>query len=268
MPLTSLQKMVAKVLSPYRTASNFVGGGAALNRQWARISDDLDIYADHRSLPKSAELELEALRKQGFSVDITVSSDATVEAIVKKYGFETLVQWMDDPEASLKFYPAIYDEEFGYRLHEADNAVNKVLCTARRDQAARDAVDLVTIVNNYAPLGPLVWAVCGKDPELNPITIVQQIRKNAFGYADVELRAVRKDGEPVTRDQVREILGAALDRAEKYCDEVAPLELEGRLFVNSLDLPIEATAGQIADKTAHARPIKQFRTSPKFPDGS
>ena len=60
-----------------------------------------------------------------------------------------------------RFFPAQNDPEFGFRLHEADLAVNKVLCAARRNSAARDAVDLVNIVDRYAPLGPLVWAVSG-----------------------------------------------------------------------------------------------------------
>lgn len=257
--------MVAKLISPYRSASNFVGGGAALNRQWGRISDDLDIYIEDRALPRSAQVEIAALRDAGYSVDILVENDATVEAVVKRYGFETRIQWMDDPEVSTRFFPASLDEEFGYRLHEADNAVNKTLCSARRSQAPRDAVDLITIVREYAPLGPLVWAVCGKDRELTPTKVIQQIRKNAFGYSDAELRTVRtRDEQTITRASLRSLLDAALDAAADYCDDTAPDDFVGCLFLNAKELPVEATKQQVTNGEVSVRHPKQFRALPKF----
>ena len=194
MPLTDLQRMVAKVIRPYRTVSNFVGGGAALNRRWSRISDDLDLYTESRTLPRSALDEIEALRGAGFSVDVIVANDSTVEAIVKQYGFDTRLQWMDDPEISKHFFPATDDEELGFRLHETDNAVNKVLCAARRNRAARDAADLVTIVEQYASLGPLVWAVCGKDESLTPVKVIRDLVHARAGEACTDTGARRGCG--------------------------------------------------------------------------
>ena len=66
--------------------------------------------------------------------------------VLRKGREETLVQWFDDEETCRRFFPAEDDPEFGFRLHETDLAVNKILCAASRKTAARDAVDLVNIV--------------------------------------------------------------------------------------------------------------------------
>jgi hypothetical protein len=264
MPLTDFQRMVAKVLRGYRSVSTYVGGGAALNRKWSRISDDLDIFSDKRDLPGSARAEIDALRAAGFTVEELLANDATVEAIVRQYGYETKLQWMHDPETSKRFFAAITDEELGFRLHEADNAVNKVLCASRRNTAPRDAADLVTIVEEYAPLGPLVWAVCGKDDNLTPPRIIQGIRKNAFGYADVQFRTIRTSGGTITQEKVRKALNSALERASNYCNELAPADFLGCLFVDSEQKPIEATQQDIVDKRASVMPLRQFLATPEL----
>ncbi len=263
MPLTDLQLSVLKILKPFRTEKTFIGGGAALNQKWARVSDDLDIFDDRRRvLPKKVEPELEKLKEAGFSIEIVNKDEWMVEAILRKYGFETKIQWMDEPETSKRFFPAVLDEEFGYRLHQADAAVNKVLCASRRNSAARDAVDLVNIVRNYAPLGPMVWALAAKDVAATPPQIVRDIRKNVFGYADDEIRAVRIEHEQATRDDVRAVLDPALDRAAAYCEDRAPAELLGRLFVNSEETPVEADADALERGEAVARQIKDFGVLP------
>jgi hypothetical protein len=264
-PLTELQRAVAAVLRDYRSTSNFVGGGAVLNRNTSRISDDLDIYSDGQTLPQSVDSELEALRAAGYSVEIDVKNDLIVDAVVKSGVTETRIQWMDDPDASKRFFEAIYDDEFGFRLHDADNAVNKVWCAARRSDAARDAADLVTIVSEYAPLGPLVWAVCGKDESLTPPRVIQDIRKRAFGYADAQFVTIRtKDADPITRDKVRKVLTSALESAAAYCENLAPSEFIGRLFVDQNYVPVEATLDALEDKAAFAMPLRQFRAAPHF----
>lgn len=190
MPLTDLQLSVLKILKPFRTEKTFIGGGAALNQKWARVSNDLDIFDDRRHvLPKKVEPELEKLKEVGFSMEIVNKDEWMVEAILRKYGFETKIQWMDEPETSKRFFPAVLDEEFGYRLHQADAAVNTVLCASRRNSAARDAVDLVNIVRNYAPLGPMVWALAAKDVAATPPQMVRDIRRNVFGYSRSSHRA-------------------------------------------------------------------------------
>jgi hypothetical protein len=117
----------------------------------------------------------------------------------------------------------------------------------------------------YAPLGPLVWAVCGKDASLTPPKVIREIRKRAFGYADVEFETIRtKDADPITREKVRGVLAEALDAAATYCEEVAPTEYTGWLFVDNDYIPVEASAEQLRGKIAFALPLKRFRATPQL----
>jgi len=265
MSLTNRQLRVLEVLRPFRTESSYIGGGAALNQKWPRVSDDLDIFSDNRkSLPDKIAPEIAKLKEAGFSVELTTESEWMVEAILREYGCETKVQWLDEPETSKRFFPAVRDDELGFRLHQADVAVNKVLCAARRNSAARDAVDLVNIVRNYAPVGPLIWALPSKDVDLSPSQLVRNVRQNVFGYADEEIRSVRMESEHVTRDDVRAVLGPALDRAAEYCETSAPDEFLGRLFVDKNETPVEADEAALSAGDATAIPIRDFGVAPKI----
>jgi len=46
MPLTAIQQSAVEVLRLHRSERSYVAGGAALNREWPRLSDDLDIFVD------------------------------------------------------------------------------------------------------------------------------------------------------------------------------------------------------------------------------
>ena len=267
MPLTDIQRMVVEALQPFRNEHSYVAGGAALNQRWHRLSDDLDIFQDQRNqLPDQVGPELQALRDAGLTVEIKLENNLIVEAIARKDGAETSVQWFDDPETCRRFFPAAVDDELGFRLHQADVAVNKVLCASRRREA-RDAVDIATIVRRYAPLGPLVWAALAKDAS-SPPEVLRGLRDNIFGFSDEEIRAVRMlDGNVMTRDRLRETLEPALDAARKYCDEVAPTEHFGCLFADENERPIEADAAAVADGLAVALQLRDFSPVPIIGDG-
>ncbi len=266
MPLTQLQKMVMSVLQEFRTPGDYVGGGAALNLDEFRLSDDMDIFQDRlNALPFGVNKELDALRAKGFTVEIRHANDLGVEAIVRQYGFETLVHWMSDPETCRRFFDAVKHDVFGFALHKSDNAVNKALCASRRTKAARDAVDLVTLAEGYCPLGPLVWAAAGKDTSRGPSEVIREIRNITFGYSDEEIRSVRMDnGTVMTRDHVRKVLGPALDRAVEYCEEVAPIDFQGHLFVDKAQIPGEATEEDLQAKRYEALPLKDFSAIPSL----
>lgn len=266
MPLTPLQREVVRILAPFRDAHDFVGGGAVLNVDWPRLSDDTDIFHDARGeLPRRVDREIAALEAAGFSVETTTSDNWMVEIVLRKYGFETKVQWLDEPETTRRFFPAVADAGFGFRVHRADLAVNKVLCAARRRTAPRDAVDLVSIVERYAPLAPLVWAIAGKDDGMAPPETIRRIRAIVFGYADEEIRAVRmQDGRTMTRDEVRAVLGDALDGAAGYCEDTAPADHVGHLFVDAEDRPVAAGEDDISAGLARAIPIRDFTPAPSL----
>ena len=75
MPLSDMQRSVMNVLLPFRSEQSYVGGGAALNLQWSRLSDDIDIFRDIRpDLQSSVEPELRALRDRGgFVTNSTIA---------------------------------------------------------------------------------------------------------------------------------------------------------------------------------------------------
>ena len=266
MPLTAIQQSAVEVLRLHRSERSYVAGGAALNRDWPRLSDDMDVFLDERdSLPQSIEPELEALRNAGYSVELTSDHDLVVEAIIRKGVEETRVQWFIDEETSRRFFPAQDDPQFGFRLHDADLAINKVLCSARRNSAARDAVDLVNIVERYAPLGPLVWAVSGKAPDMAPPSTLRAIRANAFGYAEEEVSAVRmEDGARMEWRRLRQVLDQALEVASDYCARTAPAEHPGCLFIDAGTRPIEADDVAIDEGTAAIVAVRDFAGIPVF----
>jgi hypothetical protein len=251
------------VLQSFRDEHNFIAGGLALNQQWPRLSDDMDIFQDQRHrLPDCVEPELQALRDAGFSVNVTTRDGWMVEAIVQEYGFETRVQCLDEPETSWRFSPAVADDELGFRLHQADVAVNKVLCASRRREV-RDAVDIVAIARRYAPLGPLIWAAVAKDNTTNPTRLVQSIRARAFEFSDQEIRTVRMEaGNAMTHRELRETIGQALDDAQEYCEELAPTKYSNRLFIDSDERPVSADASALKNGLATAMPLRNFTPIP------
>jgi hypothetical protein len=268
MPLTDIQRLVIQVLRPFRGPDNYVGGGAALNLNWNRLSDDMDIFRDSAArLPAAVAPEVEALRAAGFAVNITSNDDWGVEAIVGKYGFETKVQWLNDEDFRRRFFPAEQDDTFGFRLHLADNVVNKVWCAMRRNQAPRDAIDLVQIVRRYCPLGPLVFALPGKVPDLTPPRILADLRCIAFGYSDDELTTVRMEGDEVlARADIRAILSPAFDRAQAYCEDEAPDRFLGQLIVTDADVPVEASSVMIERGEVRTIEIQDFSPLVQFGD--
>lgn len=260
MPLTDIQRNVARVLRPFRNPENYVAGGAALNLDGPRQSDDLDIFLDRRNrLPDVVYPEIEALRHDGFEVHTEFEDVGTVEVIARKFNFDTRIQWMDDAETSRRFLPAIADEELGYRLHKADNAVNKVLAASRRNTAPRDAVDLVTIVRHYCPLGPLAWAAAAKKEDTNALAILRGVRRNALGYSSREIETVRIENEPpVTREELRKALIPALESAAVYCEDRTPENHVGCLFIDDNETPVEADDDMIASGATRALRIRDF----------
>lgn len=266
MPLTSIQRKIVEILRPFRTAHNYIGGGAALNRKWPRLSDDMDIFRDSEaSLSERVTPELEALKNAGFSVDVAVANEFSVVATIRKQGDETKIDWTYDPDYCLRYFPAIDDDELGFRLHDADNAVNKVYCASRRNTAARDAVDLANIVRKYCPLGPLIWAAASKS-EMSPLQMAGKIRRIVTGYSNEEIRTVRmEDGTSFTQNEMRGIVLPALDRAVEYIEDIAPADTVGNLFVDpTTGAPVEADDTAISEKRVDVQRVKDFSVTQKI----
>ncbi len=97
-------------------------------------------------------------------------------AEVTKGDATTRLEWVVDSD--YRFFPTMRDELFGYVLHPADLAMNKVMAAAGRTEV-RDLVDLITIHENVLPLGAVIWAAIEKAPGFTPEGLIAEIRRNA-----------------------------------------------------------------------------------------
>ena len=99
-------------------------------------------------------------------------------------GQELKIEWAQD--SAFRFFPVQEDDECGFRLHQADAAVNKVLALAGR-QEIRNFVDTLHLHDTYLHLAALAWAACGKDPGFTPGFLLDQAGRHvAYTQADVD----------------------------------------------------------------------------------
>lgn len=237
MALTELQAAVMRCLARNRSEASYVAGGVALNRDWPRLSDDIDIFHDtDEQIVAEAERDIASLRAAGFELIVDIRIYGCVEARVRRSGTsETIIQWLS--ETRQRFFPIVRDAEWGARLHQVDLAVNKVLAAASRTKA-RDYVDLVSIAQRMCPLGPLVMAAAGKPPYFSPQRIVEEIRRRGLSVADEDYLAVKGLPARYSAAAHREAFIDALDRAERYIAS-APAETVGAIAVGPGERPVE-----------------------------
>lgn len=259
MPLTEIQKSVLRVLARRRSKASYLAGGAVLNRNGPRLSDDIDIFHDDEAaLKAAAEADSQALREAGFMVVERVDELDIVEVIVRSHGAETMVQWMtDDPR---RFYPVVADPECGFRLHDNDNAVNK-LCAAASRREVRDVVDLIHIAQEIGPLGPLAWAATDK-LAMGPGRVIEEVRRRHMRWSD-DLLCLLATESVMTARQLRDQLDALLTKAEAYVQTKAPTAYYGCLFVDHTDRIVEATGSMINNKEAFAKSLLPSEPTPK-----
>lgn len=261
--LTDLQSDILKLLARNRSDTSYVAGGIALNVEWPRLSDDIDIFHDtDEEIVQSAERDIATLREAGMRVDTDIRIYGLVEATVTRGRESTLIQWMSETRS--RFFPLVRDELWGARLHRADLAVNKIIAASSRSKA-RDLVDLAMIAEHYCPLGPLLLAAAGKPPNFSPLRMIEEIRRRAVSIPGPELESVRGLPADWTAASIRERLAAALDRAETYV-RAAPLELSGVLALLD-DVPAELD-GPRGKGLQLRRVTSEPDALPSFPDAS
>src|SRR6266446_3229966 len=187
MPLTAFQREVARVLAANRNPESHIAGGAVINRgeNGIRISDDLDIFHDlAASVAASAEADAQALCDAGYAVAWTLRGEAIFRAQVTRGEDRVRLDWTMD--SAFRFFPALPDEEFGYCLHQADLATNKVLALAGRSEI-RDFLDMLLIDRTYLSLGAVIWAACGKDPGFTPALLLDHTNRHSR-YQESDLK--------------------------------------------------------------------------------
>jgi hypothetical protein len=178
--LTEFQRRILAHIARNRSPDSLVAGGAALNRRRARLSRDIDIFHEAvAQVQAAARKDLEVLRRLKFRTEVVPGfSLGRVQAVVRDgTGNEfTRLEWT--VESAFRFFPAVEDPEFGWRLHDIDLAVNKVLALAGR-QEPRDVVDVVALHAHGYPLAALAWAAPAKDPGFTPEFILDEVSRNS-----------------------------------------------------------------------------------------
>jgi len=236
MALTKLQREIMASIAKNRSETSYVAGGLALNMNWPRLSDDIDIFQDtDEEIGPVAERDMETLRGDGFRVYVEVNVYGCVEAEVSKAQEHTLIQWMS--ESRIRFFPLIRDDEWGARLHPADLAVNKVLAASTRTKP-RDFVDLLMIDERLCPLGAIILAASGKPPHYSPIRTIDEIRRRGLSISTEDYDSVKGLPIDLTANRIRDKLVEALDVAEGYILS-APVDIVGLLVVDARGIPAQ-----------------------------
>src|ERR1700693_6300214 len=112
MAWTQLQSDVLRRLAKNRSETSYLAGGLMLNKNWARRSDDIDIFHDtDEEVTAAAEADLELLEAAGYRVHRDFIIYGCVDATVSNATSSTIIQWF--AETKTRFFPVVKDEEWG-----------------------------------------------------------------------------------------------------------------------------------------------------------
>jgi len=177
---------------------------------------------------ENAAADADVLAAAGFTVVWQNRTEGFHRALIERHGQSVKIEWVYD--SAFRFFPVVPDPVLGYRLHDADLAVNKVLAGAGR-LAIRDYIDLIHLHRTYLHLGALAWAATGKDPGLSPLLILNELNRHTR-YQPEDLAEVRLR-EPVSLSVLKvawlEMLRSARDLVTRLpAAEVGCLYLDPR----------------------------------------
>lgn len=246
MPLTAFQKEVARILAVNRNPESHIAGGAVINRgdSGLRISDDFDIFHDAaESVATSAEIDGQSLQKAGYSVHWILRGEGIVKAEVIREENRLRLDWTTD--SAFRFFPVQQDDDFGYCLHQADLATNKVLALAGRSEI-RDFLDILLIDRTYLSLGAVIWAACGKDEGYTPGLLLDQTNRHSR-YQEIDLRGENL-AHPVNLQQLKQQWIDARERASQLFDRL-PAEELGCLYLDTQNQVVTPDPGSAVFST-------------------
>ena len=228
MPLSTIQANVLRRIAANRSPDSYVAGATVLHRSadTPRYSADLDLFHDlEDSVARSADADAATLRAAGYDLSWLLRTPTFQRAVVRVDRQALKIEWAQD--SAFRFYPVQADEQFGYRLHDADAAVNKVLALAGRSEM-RDFVDVLHLDDHHLPLGALAWAACGKDPGFTPEFLLEHAARHvAYTQDDLDRLALR---EPLDLRDLKRRWLAALERARTLVAAL-PSDEVGCLYV-------------------------------------
>lgn len=260
MALTAMQERVLQVIARNRSPNSLFFGAAPLNRDSPRLSQDFDIAnAPAEEVIKAFELDRAALEKQAFRVQAIYLTPTFVRASVmgSHPSEQTEIDWTLD--SAYRFFPAVEEPRFGWRLHDIDLAVDKALALAGRREA-RDYFDIVGLHERGYPLAALAWAAPGKDPGFTPLLILDEMARNAVHSAE-ELLAAIASSEPYDPVRIKRVFLAAIAEARQIVPELPPEEI-GIIYLDAggkLALPRGGATG------LHRHEPQRYGSWPRFP---
>lgn len=142
------------------------------------------------------------------------------------------LEWAQD--SAFRFFPVQADDFCGYRLHDADAAVNKILALAGREEV-RDFVDILHLHQTYLSVGALAWAACGKDPGYSPAFLLDHAGRHVR-YSQDHLNRLHLR-EPLSVSDLKRQWLTAVDRAQWLIESLPEADL-GCLYLASDGVPV------------------------------
>ena len=246
MPLTNIQVGILRLLASQRDLESFVAGSTPLNRTAPRFSADIDVFHDREDRVARASAEDAALlENEGYLLEWIRRDPAIHTVRAKRAGEATKLEWVVDSD--FRFFPAVRDEEFGYVLHPADLATNKVAAAYGRHEF-RDVVDLITIHDTILPIGAAVWAAAGKALGFTPEGIIDEIRRNSR-YTAEDFHRIHSD-PPIDPAATMIRLRQILTEAEAFVARM-PTEKVGLLFLKG-DKVVQPDPDKLDEYQTHA----------------
>jgi len=175
---------------------------------------------------------VKGLRRYGGHQGFFAAAPLRDRAKVSRGGDQLQLDWATD--SAFRFFPAQPDPDFGYCLHPADLATNKVLALAGRTEI-RDFIDILFIYKNYLSLGAVIWAACGKDQGFTPSLLLDQANCHSR-FQENDLRSEQLS-QPVDLKDLKRQWIAARTEAEKLFERLPETEL-GCLYLRDSDRPV------------------------------
>ncbi len=200
----------------------------------------------------AAEANGAALQAAGHTVRWLARREGFLQAEVRRGEDHLQLDWATD--SAFRFFPVQQDEEFGYCLHPADLATNKVLALAGRGEV-RDFLDILQLDQDYLSLGAIVWAACGTDVGFTPDLILDLTNRHSR-YQESDLDVVQLS-RPVDLRELKIQWLAARDRARKLSEEL-PAEELGCLYLDEQNRPVtpDPSSPDFARWTRHKGSIR------------
>jgi hypothetical protein len=240
MPISDIQAKVLRLIAANRSPENYLAGATVIHRAATtpRFSQDLDFFHDVAdSVAGSAERDADTLSRAGYAVQWLLRTTTFYRAVVTIGNQRLKIEWAHD--SAFRFFPVQPDRRFGYRLHDADAAVNKMLALAGRSEI-RDFVDVLHLHGTYLTLGAMAWAACGKDPGFTPEFLLDHAsRHTAYVQSDLDQLRLRR---PLDLTRLKTQWLSAVAEARQLVARLPPGDV-GCLYLDPHQNPVSPDPG-------------------------